>query len=899
MKIRHYIYIALAVLLTGCTEDETYLTPNQGELMGRGVNFSTSIAEPFTTRTSYHHDGSFNERDIMTIYRQYSHDAGITFDTSSERETYRVYYYDTKYATGTSIALETDWKPKPGEKGMTNGVVLYPQTEADSLTWENGKTVRFRAWSRSNLAGVLEGATKSNYYPDYCVSGWVTVSGPTLDVPMTLKHLGCRIGFVQKSGNQLYKAEICTKVEDYKRLDNSTNNASDTDADYESGKSDEQAQKECDSVLAVYNRMCMPAGVDINTSLLKTITKTRYDGMADEDFRTIHAQTDGIVAFNSLDSASIRSTVQRPVFTSNINNRLYMITVPYDMSTQSQGEALTLPACTRFRIYLYDVNDGDEAKTTDYEGTYHIFSLRDIKKDDKVLFPNGMELLPGYSYLFSVGYQYDKFTLTPADSFSWDDESTIEQGTSTDKKVTPDESTQYAWWKKAIKLEIDSISKDNSQVYNPAFHIKTEEEFLELIELVNGTCIKDSARNGLLTLALDPNKTYSDIIPATKADYHWYPTEYITNGHVMNQHKADSVSRETAIAQGFIFYEHYYPANADQAAYSVEDYLRGPYSFYDGSLNRHFTIYLDEDLDLADWKLKTIGGTYDNGITFRGLIEGGMHTIKNIYMENEYMFGDCYDVSFCNLKIETTHNFKMIRNAKPLNTATGYGADFVGISLKAPSTGNPLAETLTGSSYVVGCYYEGKAGGALVGTADNLYMYGNMVVATDIPSGKGAFLDSYATGSSEFFAPQSASSLTWGNFMVNYYDITESPNATAVGGKTYSYEPQQYIRGSESCILKAKNDNLLADDVPWSKLTNQMKAGYYGLAPWKALNYAIWKYNSTTVGKVSPCRAHFVSNTTGYDNRYPELEDGAPGSSKDLTGYANSYSTLNVLKQNN
>ncbi len=889
--------MALALLIAGCSDDETYLSPDEGILMGRGVNFKTSIAEPFTTRTTHRHDGSFNEGDIMTIYRQYSHDAGLTFDTNSEHETYRVYYYNTKYATGTSIALETDWKPKAGETGrdFNRDPAEFTQTDADSLTWENGKTVRFRAWSRSNLADVLVNGGKGNYYPDYCVSGWVTVSGPTLDIPLTLKHQGCRIGFVEKNGNELYKAEICTDWRDYKRLDNSTDDEHDTSSEYESGKTDEQAKKECDSVVAVYNRMCMPAGVDINTSLLRTLTKTKYESMADADFHTIHAMTEGIVKFETLDSAHIRSDAQRPVFTSNIDSRLYMITIPYDISTEGQGEALTLPACTRIRIYLYDVNNGDKDNTTGYEATYHIFTLGDIMKNDKVLFPNGLPLLSGYSYLFSVGYHYDHLTVTPADNFSWEAQDAA-VGTTTDEKKTPGESTKFAWWKNAIKIEIDSISKDNSQRYNPAFHIDTEEEFLELIELVNGTCVNDSARNDSLTLVLDPTKEYTKDDPATKADYRWYPSKYVTDGKVQNQHKADSMSHETAEGFGYIFYEHYYPANADQPAYSIEDYLRGPYSFFDENLNRHFTIYLDDDLDLADWELETIGKTTTN--SFRGLLEGQSHTIKNINMKDEYMFGYCYDVSLMNLNIETTHNFKLIREARAANTTTGYGADFVGISLKAPSTGNPFATTLEGSSYVVGCYYEGKAGGALVGTADNLYMYGNMVVATDIPSGKGALLDSYA-GSSEFFKPQTAGSLSWGNFMVNYYDITESPNATAVGGKDYSYEPQQYIRGSESCILKAKNDNLISDEVSWDQLTAQMKKGYYGLAPWKAMNYAIYRYNSTTVGSVAPCRVHYVCNTTGYDNRYPELVKGAPNSDLDTTGYKGKYSSLNVLKQNN
>ncbi len=891
MKIRHYIYIALTVLLAGCSEDDDTVSFAHSELMGRGVNFQTSIAEPFATRTTYRHDGSFNEGDLMTIYRQYSNDAGLTFDTSAASLTYRVYQYDTKYATGTDIALETDWKPKVGATGCTNSVT-FTQTAADSLTWENGKTVRFRAWSRSNLAGTLTSGNKNSYYPDYCVSGWVTVSGPTLDVPMTLKHQGCRIGFIQKSGNVLYKAEICTQAADYMREDNSTTAAAD-EADKWA-----EAEAKAQAVADVYNKMCMPAGVDIETSLLKTMTKVKYND-ANTDFKTIHAETDGIVTFGTQTAYDIANSVQRPVFTSNSDSRLYMVTIPYDMSNATtQGESLTLPAFTRFRIYIFDVNDGDRAQTDDYEATYHIFSLSDIKKSstsDEPLFPDGLELLAGYSYLFTVGYHYDQLTITPADSFSWID-GTDENGAGADATQAEGTSDNYAWWKTAIK---NAIPKTTSESYNPAFHISTPEQFLEFIKLVNGTAVVDSAKNGLLTQVLDPYKTYTTASPATKADYRWYPASYVSDGKVLNQHKADSLTHEEAEAQGFIFYEHYHPANADQAAYSIEDYLRGPYSFFDEDLNRHFMIYLDNDLDLYDWELNTIGGTYANGNTFRGLFDGQNHTISNIYMKDEYMFGDCYDVSIMNLNIETTHNFRLIRESKAANTTTGYGADFVAISLKAPSTGHPFADTVTGSSYMVGCFYEGQAGGAMIGTADNLYMYGNMVAATGLSFTKGALLGAYADSSNWFFAPLKKA--VWGRFMVNYYDITLSPGVTAVGGIADAYYlPQQYIRGAESHILKAKNDNILADDVAYDLLTSDlMRRGYYGLAPWKAMNYAIYKYNSTTVGSVSPCNAHFVANTVGYDHQYPELKAGAPNSTSDDTGYKDNYNSLNVLKQNN
>ena len=114
MKIRHYLYIAVLTLLAGCAEElnERPLTQEQATLIGKGVNFRTSMADRFSTRTTWQHDGSFNEEDMMVIYRQYSNDGGISFDATTQA--YRVYELKTKYATGTNIALETDWKPKPG-----------------------------------------------------------------------------------------------------------------------------------------------------------------------------------------------------------------------------------------------------------------------------------------------------------------------------------------------------------------------------------------------------------------------------------------------------------------------------------------------------------------------------------------------------------------------------------------------------------------------------------------------------------------------------------------------------------------------------------------------------------------------------------------------------------------
>ena len=936
--IYHLSFSVALLLLVGCSEEENVdrLSPSQLNMIGQGVSFNTSMADPYTTRATYRHDGSFNEEDIMTIYRQYSPDAGITFNDATA---YRVYELKTKYATGTTFALETNWLPKKNETGYdpadgTTPERTFTQTEGDSLTWENGQTVRFRSWSRSNLDNCIPRSVsdRNRYYPDYCISEWVTVSGPTIEVPLTLKHQGCRIGFIAKAGNELCKAEVCTEWEDYMWADNADTNAND-ESDQEHGKTEEQAKAEAAAVKAVYDRMCMPSGVDIGTSLLNTMTSTLYntDVTVGSSTKTLlgelhtKTETDGIVKFGEKTPEQIASDVQRPVFCAN-DGRLYLVTIPYDMSNAvTQGEGLKLPACTRFRLYLYDTNDGDKANTHDYEAKYHILRLSDVKiwKTSTPRFPDGLELVPGNSYMFSVGYHYDHLTVTPADNFSWVmQDAGSGNGTSETQPLVANPEP-YKWWKDAIK---NAIPKDISESFEPRFHITTQAEFLEFIDLVNGTNKVNGQpyKTSGLTQVLRPEKTYDKDHLAEKSDYRWYPSEYVVNGKIQRGHETDSVTHATAIAQGYIFYEHYHPANADQAAYSLEDYLRGPYSFCDEDLNKHFVVYLDNDLDFYDWLLKPIGNEdpsvpligSDNkpnpdSHPFRGVFDGQMHTLKNIYMDGGYMFKHCFDAAIRNLQIETVHDFKLVHTAQAANERTGFGAYIVGVSIKAPSSGNPIATTLLGSSYVVGCIYQGRATGAMVGTANNLYMYGNMMAAEGIPSGQGALLGSYAEGASAFFAPQTSSKLTWGRFMVNYYDTELSPGTTAVGGVTDAYRPQEYIRGAHSYILKAKNDNLLSDEVNYDekiKPNALMVEGYYGLAPWKAMNYAIYQYNlvGAQVKDAHNCKAHFVNDNVGYAHSYPRLVPGEPDSDGtgdkgpiDDTGYRGKYDDLNVLEQNN
>ena len=172
--------------LVACTADDVdiQLSTEQKELIGQGVNFSASMSDQFITRTTYHHDGSFNEDDQMRIFRQYANTDGVTFDEANE--VFRTYYYKMNYAAGTSVSLNNDWLPAPeglGKMLKTDDGKIDKQTSGDSLTWEDGRTVRFRAWGRSNLSGALSAENKADardaYYPDYTVSDWVTVSGPT------------------------------------------------------------------------------------------------------------------------------------------------------------------------------------------------------------------------------------------------------------------------------------------------------------------------------------------------------------------------------------------------------------------------------------------------------------------------------------------------------------------------------------------------------------------------------------------------------------------------------------------------------------------------------------------------------------------------------------------------
>ena len=865
MKIKQIIYFCVALSLAACTADDDTLSLNeeQQHLLGRAVDFSTSMADAFITRATYRHDGSFNEGDQMRIFRQYAvENSSTTFENDT---IFRTYYLKMDYAAGTSVSLNDDWVPMAGKlkKDCVEGkAVIGNQNASDSLTWENGKTVRFRAWGRSNLANVLNANSKASYYPDYTVSDWVTVSGPTKSIPLTMRHITCRIGLTCKAGNEFGSAEICTDWHDYKRQDNADSQAND---DAETAKTDDEAKDELAKVMAVYNKMCMPAGVDDETFLLTAMTQDRYNNTT--SFKDFEMDTTGIRKISALDSATIRTTVQHPVFNAN-DGRLYMMSIPFDMSKQSAGEELTLPACTRFKVWLYDVNNGDRSSitgSTGSESNYHIFSLSDIMKSDGVtpMFPSGLTLKAGYSYLFSVGYHYDKFTITAADCFKWDEQN-LGTTDATNQAKTQDD-LDFTWWTKAYRDAAKAAIYENKD-FLPTFSISNQKEFITFIKLVNGTAA--SKRSGLTRG--DVRTTDNDGF-----DTYWWILD-----------TGEQITKEQAEALGYVFYPHFYPTVSTQAAYVIEDYVTGPMDFYDTDFGNRYEVNLTADLDFYDWALPSIGE--DDKKPFRGYFKGNGHKLTNLYMSKGYLFDRVMDGAITNLCIESTHDTSLLNIAISSNTKTGWGCYIAGISLLCNTTNCAIANSLTGNSYVVGCIHVGNASGALVGKADKLTMLGCMQAAAGIPENTGALLGAYS-GTTSFFAPQSKSNVTWGSFMCNYYDVEKSPNTNAVGSIADSYPYQQYIRGGKSHVLKAKNDYLLGDNADYNQLKSNMKAEMYGLAPWRAMNYAIAKYNASTIGSKYPCEMKYQSAKVGYTHLYPTLETGAPALDE----------TCNPLIQNN
>ena len=864
MKKNFYFHaiLLLTTLLTSMTacQDDDYasMTADQKELLGTAVNFDASIADAFTTRTSYNSDGSFNDNDLMVIYRQYSDDNGKTFDASSEG--YRVYSYQPKTVSGMSIALNTQWKVLKGKTGYEKERGTFTQTDADSLTWDDGRTVRFRAWGLSNLSNCLGNGSKSSFYPDFTMAGWVTSSGPTHDIPLSLKHLACRIAVSPKSGNQIYKIELCTDVKDYMREDN----ADSGEEDQKDICTKEEAQKRLDSVMTVYHKMCMPGGIDFDSGL-KAMSHEYWDNVTNVTGIETAENQAKMIAINTQDSATIRTAAVHPEFHGNNGNE-YFVTIPHDMSTESHGERLVLPYYTRFRVYIRDVNNGDST-TSGYERTYHILALNDIKDNDthKTKFPTGMPMAAGYSYNISVGYKYKSLSVTIDNDFSWKNE-TLEDGTMEEQT-----STRYYnkhWWTNAIDASIEKVMSSSATSYNPEFEISSPWEFVFFMHLVNGT----AATKHTNEYTLKRGESYTDGDGVMNKKWHWYKV----TGEGKDQ-KTVEITKEEAEADGWIFYHAYHPADGDNAAYYEEVVLDGPYSFYSNLVNRKFKVKLTADLDMQYVNMNSIGTSAST--SFLGIFDGQFHTISNFYQQDGYLFGYVgqahSDASSAgaggvvsNLVINSAYPVCVVKE--------GYDAKILGISMLAPSNKSAFAEKLSGSnSYVVGCANYGDATSGLVGEASNLTMYGCMQTAEDLSGG--ALLGKYSDDSNKFFAPATGT-VTWGNFMCNFYDIDKSPNAHAVGSITDAYQRQQYIRASKTYMLCALSDQLITDRETLAAVKNTSRfAGFYGLAPWKAMNYAIYRYNSSATGQLYPCNAHYENqDATGYNHRYPVLKANQP-----------------------
>lgn len=864
MHSKHWIYYAMILgLLCGWTacNDEAGVDPAQPEvdlsLLGRGVNFNASYVEPFLTKaTTYNSNGAVNAGDILTIYRQYSKDGGRTFDEADEA--YRVYHYNARTASGGAVVLSREWMVKPGEYGCNKrGGKPFVQTEADSLIWETNVTTRFRAWGLSNYAGALNNKNAwSSFYPDFTVADWVPVSGPTEQLSLPLRHLGCRISFVPKPGNRLFKVELCTDEKDYRWDDN----AGEDDTNPDDKDKLTNATEIAEQVSEVYNKMCMPGGVNVETGSLLALS---------QDYKDAHPKGPDFqgAKFAEIFEQMVKYPTDQDVATAAVrpdfalaDNKMYMITIPYDMQT---GHLLTLPAETRFRIYIRDVNGGDRDEDKEWEGSeqYHIFSLSDIEG-----FKEGLQLQAGYSYEFTVGYHYNKLQIELSNTLSWNDQD-ARTGTATVKPGGIEAaSTKLKWWKDALQKAAESMS--SSTTYDPQFEISKPEEFVEFLQLVNGDFLQlvngEEISDGKLLKAsravVNPDRENDESFKGAEKYVWWY------KGIDPEKHDTLFCSRSVLEAEGYIFYKEYHPSDGDQTARVEETYLSGPYSFHHNRFDRGFTVKVMNDIDFTDYRFTAPVGK-DADHPFGGIFcsaDGQLCSLLNLNVKDDYLFGHVKEGAVIGLRIEGTHPIGVVDQ--------GTQVYLLGLSLKtnSPATGG-LAASLTGSSYVVGCIQEGNSGGPLVGKADNLLMYGCMQTLPGLTGG--ALLGGYASGAKEFFKPLEKPK--WGGLMCSYYDISRSPQARPVGGKDYTYLPQQYVRGLRTTSMCGLKDFLLERPGHYEHLTADQKIEFYGLAPWKAMNAAIYAFNQTALGQLTPCPVQFEMDAV-YTNRYPRLKAGKP-----------------------
>lgn len=947
--IKKILYImSLSLTLVSCANDDIISSQEDNQvidilggdlsLIGTAVNFQP-YTDGYSTRANgtWLHDGQFNTGDLMYIYRQFYESNTWTYKTPPGT----LYKYIDKYNGVTGIFDKSSWKPFENKwfcfsdptysnedtdtnlstttKKKWNGssweldTHSYSKklTASDSIVWESGKTVRFRAWILNNLGNNLAdpstnkpGITTINY-PDYLVCDWVTVAGPTEQIPMAMRHLGCRFAFSPYDWNVFTQIQICTEEADYAREDNADSTPGADDADKiikdENGKIITAAEAAA-NVKKVYDKMCWPAGVDVDDMSLMICSK--------DNTETKYLQKQQTSEF-------IATSVKRPVFHDvSSTSRWYMITTPYDMSKEgTYGEPLHLPPYTRFKIRLRDVNNADSGENgnSGSENEFHIFSLSDIKNSDGIAkYNTGIDLKAGNSYLFYVGYKHNKLEVWAADyGMSWEEQDMAESPAA-DERAPYAETDRYKWYTDAITAACEATK--TSGAYQPEFTISSENELIEFIRLVNGEFKKGPAEGPLGTSegAITNDK------PLKK--------KVVTNDNGTREVKWYKYSEDSPIAksileeEGYIFYDSYTPAIGTQPSVIEEDYLKEPFSFYNEQVGRRWVVKLSKDLDLRDYSLESIG---INSTYFAGHFNGQGYTIKNIYCPNAVLFNTVKDGTISNLKLESTYPLSLVYKCT--------NERILGISIKAPSTYGSLAEEARGTCYFVGCIHEGDSEKPLVELGERVYMYGCMQAAYNTNGDKkpaliyadGTNLDNGVGIISEMNDARNASYPWWGGIACNYYDTDLWNGAKAIqikdfkwsgGGKyslllprrayfdtttsDYKYDDnpitaitdfsslhrKQYIRGVPTHIMCAKTDFLIDAQTKWASLTILQRTEIYGVAPWKAMNYAIYRYNdglgSDSANKPFRCVMHYEVNNTGFDNRYPKLLTAEPTSTQ-------------------
>lgn len=911
MKKTLYILLASIGVLSACSDDsilESSLTPEQQALIGTAIQFEPYAAEFDGTRVvkPNNHEGGFNYNDMMYIYRQY-YEGGqwvyktppgtiykykeITYGDTElfEKNSWRVYegntfrFYDPSYTNNDQTLLD------PNLSSADQPHSYYKTlTEADSITWESGTTVRFRAWVLSRMGNSLDdetpGVPSSINYPDYMVCDWVTVSGPTEKIPMAMRHLGGRLGFAPIANNEFVKIEIATDPADYMREDNADTNEHD-----EEDKHPEHSDPEHPEILTaaqcaanvkdVYDRMLWPAGVDMeNLSLLacKNTDETQTYKKGDLSAEQIKEQ-----------GADGKYTIKHAQFLSSSDSRYYLVAIPYDMNTY---EPLIFPPYTRFKVWLRDVNKGD-AGTTEQQGSsenrYHIFRLSDVKlrngsNKGQQAFPNGLTMMPGHSTVFYVGYEYETLQVYAEDSFSWEEQDLAAVDSKIEWEQAP-VAVNYAWWSDAIDKACESVSKGGR--YKPEFKITNAQEWQEFINLVNGKFTRDPIYKRV-TIKYD-GKT-----ELPEREVKWY-TGIGTNG----DGTPDTlwIDREDLIAQGYVLYKNYTPSDAYRKASFEDEWLQAPFSFFDDQLKGRWTVKLaptQGNIDMKDWKLDAVGTA---ATPFCGYFDGGGNLLKNVYVDGGQLFGYAQGGTIANLRLESSHPLSI--------TGTCEDERVLGCSVIAPSQTAALAAHTKGFCYFVGCFHQGETTKPLVDDSQGLgfKMYGCMQAASGIASGTAA-LGNAPSADVQFVLgykeTMSLDSVAWTNVACNYYDTELSPGAMAFDTKLgmmpqnayrlgtagdtlwLSFHRLQYLRGVPTHIMCAKNDNLVDKKTEWNKLSVNQKRELYGAAPWRAMNYGIYMYNLMDVARdeeYNLCNMHYENtNTTGYSHRYPQLVSRVP-----------------------